>query len=167
MKKKRGWIGVWEFTHLDKDGNIIDQFSEYNALADEGEYLVLDVAFRQATQPTNFYLGLVNDTPVETDALTDLTGEPSGYGYTRQTIEANATGWPTLALDGGDYMLTSSEETFTASGGSIGPVTYAFLATSTDNTGKLVAYVALSTSRTMADGESLKCTLKIKLSEGS
>jgi len=163
--KKHGWIGKWTFCHIGVDGRIMDEWEAYNALADEGEEYMLDVGLRQATQATNFYLGLVNDTPVETDALTDLTGEPSGNGYSRQTIEANATGWPTLALDSGDYQATSKTVTFTASGGSIGPAIYAILATSSDNTGKLIAYVALSQSRTLADGESLQCSMSIKLSE--
>ena len=140
-----------------------DQPYGENALADEGESAMLDVYFRGATAPTNFYLGLVNDTPVETDSLTDLTGEPSGSGYSRQTIPATSVGFPTLALDSGDFQTTSTTETFTASGGSIGPVTYSFLATSSDNTGLLVAYVALSTTRTLTDGDSLDVDVAIKL----
>lgn len=134
-----------------------------NALADEGEEDILDVYFRGATAPSNFFLGLVNDTPVETDGLTDLTGEPSGNGYSRQTIPATAVGWPTLALDSGDFQADSTVETFTASGGSIGPVTYSFLATTVDNTGVLVAYVALSTTRTLTDGDSLDVDYNVKL----
>lgn len=165
--KKHRWIAEYHFKHRDKHGKIIDAWTEFNALADEGEFFVLDVALRGALKATNFYLGLVNDTPIETDALTDLTGEPSGNGYSRQTIESSNVGWPTLALDGGDYKATSKTVTFTASGGTIGPVTYAFLATSTDNTGKLMTYVVLSTPRTLADGESLECSQSVKLSEAA
>ena len=71
-------------------------------------------------------------------------------------------GWPTLALDAGDYQATSKQLTFTASGGSIGPVTYAVIATTSDNTGQLLAYAALSQSRTLASGESLTVTYRLK-----
>lgn len=147
-----------EFTAL-----LLEQPYTENALADEGEEDMLDVYFRGATAPTNFYLGLVNDTPTETDGLGDLTGEPSGSGYSRQTIPATAVGWPTLALDSGDFQAESTTETFTASGGTIGPVTYSFLATTVDNTGVLVAYVALSTTRTLTDGDSLDVDYNVKL----
>jgi hypothetical protein len=157
-------IGSMDFRAFDKDGRLLwEELDRKNNLADEGEYLFLDVTLRQASQPTNYFLRLFNDTPTETDTLGDLTGEPTQNGYAAQTVEANATGWPTLALDSGDYQATSSTETFSASGGSWGPVTYCVLATSTDGSGKLVSYVALSQSRTLNSGESLQVTYKLKL----
>lgn len=137
-------------------------------LFDEGEQLILDVFFRGATPPAGFHLGLCNVSGgvanmAETLTLATLTGELSGNGYSRQAIERNSTGWPSLALDAGDYQATSSEETFTAAGGSIGPGNVAFLATTSDNTGKLLCAVDLSTPRTLANGESLKVTYKVKL----
>ena len=154
--------GEFVLTATAPDGSILWEERAANAFADEGEQLILDVFLRGATAPTQFYLRLYNDTPVETDGLASLTGEPSGNGYSPSLIERSATGWPTLALDSGDYQATSSAETFTASGGSIGPVTYAVIATNSDNTGKLIAYAALSQSRTLADGESLTVTYKLK-----
>ena len=176
----------WRFSHRTADGQVLwlsgigdvdmevgsaehlaalaEQPWTPNALADEGEQDMLSVYFRAGTAPTNFYIGLVNDTPVETDTVATLTGEPSGNGYARQLVERNSTGWPTLALDSGDYRVVSGEETFTASGGSIGPVTYSFLTTTSSGTaGLLIAYAALSASRTLAAGETLGVTARVKL----
>lgn len=161
MKKFNGFD--FHFRIKDKYGNIKEEWVEPNALADEGEEDILDVYFRGATAPTQFYIRLFNDTPVETDSLSDLTGEPSGNGYSAQLVERSGTGFPTLSLDSGDFQLVSKTVTFTASSGSIGPVTYAVLATSTDSSGLLLGFVALSTSRTLADGESLDVTLTQKL----
>lgn len=160
---KPQWVGEWSFTHLNADGTIKDTWKQFNALADEGEQQILDCYFRDASEPSSFYVRLFNDIPVETDTLTDLTGEVTGGGYTAQALARNGTDFPTLALDSGDYKLTSKELTFTASGSPYSVATYAVLATTTDNTGKLIAYVALSTSRTLATGESLKVTFTIKL----
>lgn len=154
--------GEFVLTATAPDGSVLWEEQIRNAFADEGEQLILDVFLRGATAPTQFYLRLYNDTPVETDGLASLTGEPSGNGYAPALIERSATGWPTLALDSGDYQATSKAVTFTASGGSIGPVTYAVIATSSDNTLKLIAYAALSQSRTLADGESLTVTYRLK-----
>ena len=157
-------IGSMDFRCYDKDGNLKwEELNRQNNLADEGEYMFLDVTLRAGTAPSNYYLRLFNDTPIETDTLGSLTGEPTQYGYTAQTVERNTTGWPTLALDSGDHQATSSTETFTASGGSWGPVIYCVLATTVDNSGKLVSYVALSQSRTLANGESLQVTYRLKL----
>jgi hypothetical protein len=94
-----------------------------------------------------------------------MTNEPSGSGYARQEITRDNTGWPTLALDGGDFRVVSTTETFTAAGGTIGPVTYAFLCTNaaTGTTGKFLVFNALSSSRTLNDGDSLDVTMRVKL----
>ena len=162
MKKKR-WLGIFEIKHFDKDGKLIWQDEAINNLADEGEQNILDLYLRGQNAPSGFYLRLFNDTPAETDALSNLTGEPTGNGYAAQALARNTTDWPTLALDTGDYQAISKTVTFSASGGSWGPVTYCVLATSSDNSGKLISYAALSQARTLADGESLQITYKVKL----
>ncbi len=152
----------WKFTHRDKDGNIIWEDIIENALADEGEQAMLDVFYRNGAAPTQFYIRLYNDTPVETDTLSTLTGEPAGNGYAPQLVERSNVGFPTIQQDAnGDWQIVSKTVTFSASGGSWGPVTYAVLATTSDNTGKLIAFVALSQSRTLNDGESLDVQLTI------
>lgn len=136
----------------------------HNSLANEGQYIFLDVILRDGTAPTGYYIRLYDDTPVKTDALTDLTGEPSGNGYAAAAVlrDSSASGWPTLALDSGNYQAVSKTVTFTASGGVIGPVTYAVLATTSDNTGKHVAFGQLSASRTLQNGDSLNVTYYMK-----
>ncbi len=157
-------IGYMDFRCYDAEGNLKwEDVNRPNNLADEGEYHFLDVTLRNGTAATQFYLRLYNDTPTETDTLALLTGEPSTNGYAACLVERSNTGWPTLALDSGDYQATSSTETFSASGGSWGPVTYCVLATTSDTSGKLISYVALSQSRTLQSGESLQVTYKLKL----
>jgi hypothetical protein len=161
-KKHKWWYGVWEFFHWDKDGNLIWHDEVENGLADEGEELALAVFLKGQSQGS-FYLGLSNDTLDDTYQLVDLSGEPSGYGYARKEIERSGVGWPTLAMDAGDFMATSKLVTFTASGGVIGPVTIMFLTDVASGTsGKFIAWAALSATRTLQDGESLGCKMKIK-----
>jgi hypothetical protein len=161
------WTGFFTFKHYGKDGNLLwqqDWKDGHNNLADKGEENMLDVYFRGGTAPASFEIGLFNDTPVDTDDVSDLTGEPSTNGYARQALARNSTDFPTLALDSGDYQVTSKEVTFSASGGSWGPVTYACLIYVNGATKKLIAYEALSQSRTLADGETLTITYSAKLS---
>lgn len=162
-KKHYFWYGVWEFTHYDKEGNIIWQEVVENALADEGEQSMLDVYLRAVSQG-NFYLGLANSSPVDTTTMATLTGEPSGSGYARPAVERSNVGWPVLVIDAGDWQATSKLVTFTATGGTIGPVNVMFLTDILSGTmGKFFAWAALSQARTLLDGESLGCKMKIKL----
>ena len=157
-------IGSMDFRCYDKNGKLKwEELNRRNSLADEGEYMFLDVVLRAGTAPSSYYLRLYNATPTDTSNLTSIsTLEPGAGGYAAQTVARNTTGWPTLGLDSGDHQATSATQTFTTTTG-WGPVTYCVLATSTDSTGKLVSYVALSTSRTLAAGESLQVTYKLKL----
>lgn len=164
-KKHRFWLGEWEVFHWDKYGNEIFHEIIRNALADEGEQGMLDVFCRGLNAPASFYLGLCNDSLVDTDTLADILNEPPGtYGYARPAIERSAVGWPVLALDAGDYMATSKLVTYTANGGTIGPVNTMFLCNVVSGTaGKLYAWAALSQSRTLQDQEAMGCKIKVKL----
>lgn len=161
--KKSIWHGEFALTAFDAHGNQLWAEVAENALVDEGEQLILDVFLRGATAPTQFFLRLFNSTPTETSTLSALTGEPSTNGYAAQLVERSAVGWPTLVLDGEGWQATSSEETFVATGGSWGPVSHCVLATTSNNTGRLLSFAALNQSRTLADGETLRVTYRVKL----
>lgn len=163
-KKHRFWLGEWETWHWDRMGRELFHQVIRNALADEGEKAMLDQFLRALNAPAGFYLGLCNDTLVDADTLVDILGEPSANGYARQAITRDATGWPVLALDAGDWQAISKLVTFTASGGTIGPVNTMFLCDAlSGTTGKHFAWASLSQTRTLLDGESLGCKMKIKL----
>jgi hypothetical protein len=163
-KRHPFWLGIYEFEYRDRYGNLIERWVVENALADEGEENILNSYLRATSSPTTFYLALFNDTPIETDSMDDLTGEPGTNHYERQEITRDATGWPTLALDSGDFMATSKQVVFDATGGPWGPVIYMVLTTTLSGTaGLLLSYVALSQSRTLLEDETLGCKMKIKL----
>jgi len=135
---------------------------EPNDLVNEGEQDILAVYFRGATPSANLFFRLFNDTPVEADTLTDLTGEVTGTGYAAISLSRNTTDFPTLALDTGDFMVTSATKTFTA-GGSWSVATHLVLGTTADNTGKFIAFRALSTPRTLVASDTLAVTFSLKL----
>jgi len=162
MSKHGFYEGIWTIKHVRK-GAVIWEETKRNALVDEGESLMLDTFFRNINQPTQFYVRLAFDSIAETDTLSNIQREPVGSGYAPQILERSLVGFPTLELHEGDYRVKSKEVTFTASGGSIGPVNVAYLATTLNNTGKLVGYVALSIERTILDGDEVYVAMTIKL----
>lgn len=133
-------------------------------LTDEGERLLLEVFVTGDTaRPSTLYIGLANDTPAETDGLADLQDEPSENGYARQAV-TTASG--VITLNSGDYQVTLPTATFVASGGTIGPVTHAFAATTADDSGLLVYVWEISdatvTTTGIADGQSFEFTGVLK-----
>lgn len=165
MKRHLWFDNVWTVQHK-RNGKVIWQDSGRNGLADAGEEAMLETFFRGRAlyEPTEFYVRLCNDTLVETDTLVTITGEPSANGYAPQLLERSTVGFPTKELDEGDYRIVSKEVTFAASGGDIGPVTTAFMATTSDNSGVLIAFRALSLVRTVIDGDEMVVQMRIKLS---
>lgn len=158
------WHSDVEFVVLTA-GKPVESWVSKNSLADEGEFAILDSFLRNQSHPPSFWIRLFNDVPVDTDALSSLTGEPGGAtGYAAQQVlrSANADGWPTLALDGGDWMATSKQVTFRFRAAAT--IQYSVLATSSDNSGRLICYAPLSSQRVMASGEDLRVTIKPKLS---
>lgn len=171
-------MGVYDVKCFDKDGNLKWEESCDNAVYDGGEQLILDIALRGAAAPASWYIGLLKNSltalPAETTTMTGLTlatNEPASGtepGYARQAVNRDATagGWPTLALDAGDYMATSRTVTFTASGAWTGTIRHMFLTTTSptaDATGVLVSAAQLSQDRLLANGDSLNVTYRLKL----
>lgn len=165
MSKKHPWYDcIWSIQCHDKNGNLKWEDVGHNDLVDEGEESMLRTYFRNESSPSAFYLRLANQSIIETDNLVAITTEPTGtFGYSAQLIERSTVGWPTVEMDGGDYRVVSKLISFTASGGDIGPVSVAYLATTSDNTGKLIAAKNLPIVRTILDGDTGTVTLRVKL----
>jgi hypothetical protein len=142
---------------------LADRPWQSNALADEGEQDMLDVYFRTQAKRTNLYGRLYNDTPVETDTLATLTGEVIGTGYAALTWPVSNTGFPTLALDAGDFKVTSSTQTFTAGGAWSAASTLVLATVATGTAGLHVAWSALSSTRTLAISDTLDVSVSVKV----
>lgn len=168
-------VGYFEFIAFNSKGQEIWREIAKNAIADEGEQNALNCWLVNTACATSYYVRLSDSTSTcsiaEADNLaTASSGEPSGNGYAAQAI-GRSSDWTVAQISSGTdgctetncYRATSTTETFSASGGSWGPVYCAFVATTSDNTGKLVSWAALSTGRTLASGESLQVTYKIVL----
>lgn len=147
-----------------------------NQLYDQGEQDVLEVYFRAASAPTSFQIGLLKTSYsiLETDTMTQLgTAEltnASDGGYTaRQALTRDNTGWPTSALQGGDWQVTSAQVTWTATGAWTDTAGFMFLShdsttTPGNTTGRVLAVAALSPTRQLqANGDTLKVTYNLKL----
>lgn len=125
-------------------------------VVDEGEARVLEILLGTRNPDGALYLGLYK-TPItepdETAVLTDLV-EPSGYGYSRKTL---TRGQWTLNGNAAAYPM----QTFLASGGDWGDVAGYFIATSLDNSGKLIALEHFASALQVLDGKGIKITPQI------
>lgn len=133
----------------------------------EGQEFVLAIAFdvdSGISVPSNYYLGLDDRSSLsDDDTLSDLSDEPSSNGYARQSV-SSSVGFA-VGLNSGSIIAQSAIVTFSASSGSWGPIRNVFLSTSSNNTGYLIASVALSSRRTIINGDFI--TVRLNLSFGS
>jgi hypothetical protein len=161
--------GIWTLTWRDAQGNVKATEVLHNTLSRVADQRMLELQFRGGAAPgASYYIGLADATNpcsiTKTDSTaTAWTGEPSGNGYARVAVSKDGTGWPTSAASSNDWHIVSKVVTFTSTG-TIGPVNCALLSDQASGTaGDWHAWVALSQARTMANGESLDCSLDITL----
>lgn len=159
---------ILEITHWDENNNVIWKDDDIpNVFHRQGQQFLLSVAFNSAssiTVPTNYYIGMDNRATLsDTDVMSSLSGEPNTNGYARQAV-SSANGF-TVEVSGGKYRAVSNIVTFSASGGSWGPVRNVFLTNLITNTGYLISSIPLSAARTVTDGQSV--TVRVSLSLGN
>lgn len=178
FKPRRKAAGVYHVTCRDKHGRVKWMDVCPNALFNEGEQLVLDVALRGGTAPTTWALGLMKNTLAALPALTSTLAslntagpyEPtsaSNSGYSaRLTVARSTVGWPTLALSGSYYQATTLTGTWTAGANWTDTMRWLFLTTNTtvgDTTGKLVSMAQLSKDRLLVSADTLSVYYNLAL----
>jgi hypothetical protein len=118
------------------------------------EEMVLKWAFRgdSVTRPTSWYVGLATASIADTDGLADITEEDDA-NYARQSISFDT---PSLNASGNQEIANDAQIDFPAyDSNADNAVTHAFVATTTDNTGKLLGYITLDDSKQPSAGEVL------------
>lgn len=126
-------------------------------LCDEGEYRIADILFGSQAVDGTLYLGIYKDItePGEDATIVSLT-EVSGNGYARKTLTRGS--WVIT----GDYA-EYAEQTFLASGGDWGNTYGYFIATSSDDSGKLMAIEHFDAVKEINDSKGLKITPKMTI----
>lgn len=165
MQKHKGY-GHFAIQHVDKYGSVLyEEPFQHNSLAHQGEEIMLDVFFRGAASPTKFMMALANGTVNDDTTGTTLPSEPSGNGYSRIELPRSNAGFVKLEKNStnNNFVITTKDCTFTATGGNIGPVNTAIILAEHSGVTKLIAYRELSQTRMMNDGESLVVTYKLEL----
>ncbi len=152
--------GRFHFKFSDGEQHIID-----NIITDQGEEDFLKMIFPADNiilpSGNNWYVGLCEQAPVETDTLVSITTEPtSAGGYARLAIARNGTGWPLVdVIKVNDaFRALSLQITFTASGADFSrSIQRAFLCNVASGTsGRLFSYSGLLPNpRTILDTETL------------
>jgi hypothetical protein len=116
-----------------------------SSFSDYTENLVLNWLFttNSATRPTAWYVGLFTAAPSDTGGGTEVTGN----GYARV-----ATGTMSISGTATTASNAAAIEFAAASGGNWGTITYAAIFDASSG-GNMLAWAALTTSRTINDGD--------------
>ncbi len=159
-------LRIDDIQHLDKNRNTLWQQGNIdNLLHIGGQFFLLNLAFNTSEEifvPANYYLGLDNRANIQVDDIfSSLSAEPTQNGYVRQTV--NSLNGFSVEHDGSLYRATSGSVTFSASGGSWGPIINLFIGTTSGNSGYLISSATFDTPRTLTDGESITMRISIAL----
>ena len=168
-------LKILHLTYKDANGNIIwEKRNLKNTLHKEGEQFILNAVFAGGKTnnvyiPTSYYFGLDNRTAIDVDdvmsTISNGSYEPITGSYSRQTVSSLSAFTTTLSNlgPGTYYQATGPIITFSASGGSWGPVANLFLTTALTNSGALICSVPLADSLSLSSGESLSVRLGVSL----
>jgi len=165
MKSWSGVLKIIEIEHIRDSKVIWNQKDIYNQIHSKGEELLLNCCFNNdgSYPPAEYYFGLDNrPTIARGDLLSNLLDEPIGGGYIRQS-RSSSSGF-TVELVNGTYRASSAIITFSASGGSWGPVKNIFLTTTSGSSGVLVSSSALSQQVSLTNGDSVNLRMALSLS---
>jgi hypothetical protein len=159
-------LTILQIDHV-RNGEVIWQSEKLtNILHNQGEEYMLNALFKTTvvSVPTFYYLGLDNRATLSADdTIASLQGEPTTNGYSRQAV-SSATGFTIEEVDGVS-RATSLIVSFTASGGSWGPVSNLFLSNTINNTGYLIATAPLGSSRTLNNGDLVTMRFALSLQD--
>ena len=167
-KNWHGLMKIVEIQHICNGEVVWEEKNILNTFHNGGELFVLSCCFDNggSLPPANYYLGLDNRSTVSADdMLSDLVDEPTSNGYLRASVSSsNAFVIDTIS---GVYNASGPIITFTATGSGYGPVSNLFLATTSDNTGILIATAVLSAPITFTNSSSVNMRMRLSLQDGS
>lgn len=131
----------------------------------QGIQFLLELANGLQSKPVSYYIGLCEEAESEiaaNAALSDLT-ELSGNGYERFAVASNSTDLVSDTWGTNGRSLTTVEAAFTADGGAWNLAKTMFLATSSDDSGKLIATQPINSGSgvALADESTYECTMTI------
>lgn len=164
----KNWHGIMkliEVVHTNSNGEILfKQNNVLNILHRTGEQYILNTVFI-GSKSDYFYFGLDGRSGLTVlDTMTTISNagnEPNINGYSRVSVSSvNAF---SLSLVSDHYVVTCPVISFSATGGSWGPVKNLFLTTSSNNSGTLIASVPLSQNTTLSAGDTLNVRLGLSL----
>lgn len=154
----------WRFVHTNGSGDVLyDSGWKPNQMGSEGIEQMYDIYFRgKSTVPSKFQIGLLKSAPNKSSTVASLS-EVTGTGYARKDVERSNTGFPTLALDGGDMQVTSKEVTFKNTGSTAwAGATHGFMSAVTSGGDKFVGWNSLIVSRVLQPNDELHVMIQLK-----
>jgi hypothetical protein len=121
----------------------------------EGLQFFLELANGEQSKPANYYMGSCEDASIAVDANLAALTENTGDGYERVAITSDSVDLVSATDGAGGWQLTTKVCRFTADGGNWNCQKHVFLATTIDDSGKLVASGPCNggTGWTLTDGQ--------------
>ena len=79
LNDKMNMKGAWVAEHFNKKGQLIGLYRCPNGIVDQGMNSLLDIYFRNQTQITTWYVGLIDGVGTQTLSASDIAGTHAGW----------------------------------------------------------------------------------------
>lgn len=168
-----GLLKIIEIEHLDENKKVLWKAENLlNTFHYSGENFILNCAFAGGKIdnlyiPEYYYFGLDGRLTIDAaDTMTTITNsgnEPNTNGYGRIAVSSYNKFETSLA--GSRYRSVGPILSYAATGGSYGPIRNLFLTDKSDNTGSLIASVALTNTVTLAINQVVNCRMALSFAD--
>lgn len=100
MKQKTKLQGRFQVQHLNRKGEVVNEFEVPNGIVDEGLNHILDTQFNGGTPVDPWYIGLISNAAFSSLSNSDTMASHSGWAETSAYTEANRPEWTAGAASG-------------------------------------------------------------------
>lgn len=162
-KDKLGLMGFYPKIEHYRNGKLIDTYSLYNDITNEGKNSILEVYFKDGTQiaSTSWFIGLISNSGFSALAAADTMSSHSGWteftGYTQSTRVAWGPGTPAS-----QSVTNATPATFDINAsGTLKGIFVPSNSTKSGTTGKLWATGLFTADVPVSNGDQMKITYTV------
>lgn len=154
------WHNPIQVEHI-RDGKVIGVYDTCNGIVDVGVNSLLDVGFRNQTQISTWYMGLVDNSGFSAFAAADTMGSHSGWNEFTNYSESVRQTWSPAAASSRSISNSTAVEFSIDGSGTVKGIFVTSDDTKSGTTGTLWATAAFSSNVSVVNGDVLKITYTI------
>ena len=153
--------GIFHIQHLDKDGNIKNEFDAPNGITNVGLNHILDTQFNGGTAVDPWYVGLIDNAAFSALAAADTMASHAGWAESAAYTEGTRVEWTAGAASGRAVTNAATLDFSINATVTINGIFVTSVNTKSGTTGVLWATASFSSAVSATNGDTLKVTYTV------